>query len=194
MSFASLGQLMMNQFGGYLRHQGDLVLEVFEYENFEFSRSAHIVAIYFVGLELLILLALLLPKSTATRISADEIGHLIGGGFLHGGETQGDIESPLQTALSVDKSTPTTPPTAAIDDFVLEKDDVFTAAKTLPPSRTVNFLFESITYTLKSGVNGTPGKTLLKGIDGVVKAGELCAIMGMSGSGTRAATQSFYLE
>jgi hypothetical protein len=32
------GQLMMNQFGGYLRQQGDLVLEMFEYEHLSFSR------------------------------------------------------------------------------------------------------------------------------------------------------------
>lgn len=35
------GQLMMNQFGGYLRKQGDLVLQMFEYEHFSFRRFMH---------------------------------------------------------------------------------------------------------------------------------------------------------
>ena len=61
----------------------------------------------------------------------------------------------------------------------LEHDDVFKAAKVLPKSCTVKFTFKDVSYTLKGGTR----KVLLKGISGVVKPGELCAILGLSGSG-----------
>lgn len=186
------GQLMMNQFGGYLRHQGDLVLELFEYENFEFWRSSQVVAVYFIGLELLMLITLFLPRPTATKVSSEVIkdaasiteNPIVGdlATVQQGGAKSADEASCHQSTADLhipgDRSTP-----VIVDDFLLEKDDVFTAAKSLPDSKKVDFLFRQITYTLQCKLDGTEGKQLLKGIDGAVHSGELCAVMGMSGSG-----------
>lgn len=182
------GQLMMNQFGGYLRHQGDLVLSLFEYSNFEFGRSKIWVLLYFIGLELVILLALFIPKPTASKLSADDAAAaLSSGSFVNDRSNPLEKSNPLHGSAEEKEEVESGPsmPSTAMDDFQLEKDDVFTAAKPLPKSRQVDFMFRRVTYTLRETVSGsTERKQLLKGIDGAVQAGELCAVMGMSGSGS----------
>jgi ABC-type transport system involved in cytochrome bd biosynthesis fused ATPase/permease subunit len=175
------GQLMMNQFGGYLRHQGDLVISLFEYSNFEFGRSKVWVLLYFIGLELVILIALFIPKPTVSKLSPEDAAAAIATGVsvdgsnpLHAGGGEKEKE----------KEEDSSPSAMPVDDFQLEKDDVFTAAKALPQSKQVDFLFRGVTYTLQeTSKNDTEPKRLLRGIDGAVRAGELCAVMGMSGSG-----------
>lgn len=140
---------------------------------------------YLLGLELLILLALFVPRPTATRISRDQVGSSVSAG---GGVLRTDI-NPLQAQVAI---------AAARDgDGVVKEDekeleekegddeDVFTAAKPLPVCKRVHFQFRRVTYTLhkSSWKGGGGGKQLLKGVDGSVRAGELCAVMGMSGSG-----------
>ena len=177
----STGQLMMNQFGGYLRRQGDIVLQLFEYEHFKFSKSSLILAMYFLGLEIFILLMLYFPKPTATHVEDvdTEDKSAVHKSPLHRksrDNSNGLVcqkEEPHQHASQ-----------APVDDFNYEKDDVFKAAKTLPRSRIVDFQFQQVTYTLTGKLGSSKGKELLKGVDGAVNAGELCAVMGMSGSGT----------
>lgn len=168
------GQIMVNEFSNLLKYQGDIIIELWDYQHFKFWRSRDVLFLYFIGLELLILLALLIPKRKIQRMDSPEnvrisCAEVINNPLAH--SQQRCIERELDEEKEVEKEA------FKQSDAYLEHDDVFKAATALPESRKVDFVFQNVSYTLESG------KTLLFGIDGCVKSGELCALMGLSGSG-----------
>ena len=174
------GQLMSNEFSNYLGYQGDLILYFWDYQHFKFWRTRNVLFFYYFGLELLVLCTLLLPKSKVKKIPIAEetetVESITGNplsvgdiGNYEGTLREGDLE---HESINQEK-------VHGDNDVALEQGDIFQASRQLPKSCEVTFVFKEVTYTLKDSNH----KELLKGISGVVKPGELCAVMGLSGSG-----------
>lgn len=128
---------------------------------------------YFFGLELLVLLSLMWPSSTVKKMSDYD-----------GTKDEATMENPLTSLVLMQNAEEVFHRSEVekvhIDsDAALEQEDVFSAAKELPASCAVRMIFKDVTYKLKAGSQ----KDLLKGISGVVRPRDLCAVMGLSGSG-----------
>lgn len=178
------GQLMSNEFSNYLGYQGDLILYFWDYQHFKFWRTRNVLFFYYFGLELLVLCTLLLPKSHVTRMPAEDNNEAAGAILssdtgnplsaadtdnFEGAKREGDVE---HKSFNQER-------THGDDGVSLEQGDIFQASRQLPKSCEVTFVFKEVVYTLKDSSR----KDLLKGISGVVRPGELCAVMGLSGSG-----------
>lgn len=192
------GQIMMNEFDGLLGYQGNIVLELWGYNNFEFYRSRNMCLLYFFGLEFLIFLAVFFPLSSVTKIQqpSTETEPVIEEGCDgrdEGGETvsttcYSDDKVLLSKHIVGDKCVVRSVPLA------LEEGICLPQALPLDQSSRVDFVFCGITYALFQPAargEGSRGMLsleeeviwLLKGVDGCVLAGEMCAVMGLSGSG-----------
>lgn len=183
------GQLMANEFSNFLGYQGDIILYFWDYQHFKFWRTRNVLFFYFFGLELLVLLTLLIPKSEVKKMdSVEQLQAHAGSSEIESGchptdnpLVQTDHSRPYDDSFcsNNDAHKMNTEEAYGASDGNLEHEDIFKASKSLPSSCAVNFVFKEVTYTLKGGSK----KELLKGISGIIKPCELCAVLGLSGSG-----------
>lgn len=232
----AISGLIYNQFHNFkengdlsnriLNDQGEIILKYYDLDSFNMINCIIILVIYFIGLELLVIYALLPKKTKLIHVLSlsdpkiqwniiDEIIEQVDTESLQidllptNQENSFSIRSmPLFNRSSLQLIINTSSSFSIIEPYdgiytsfsqkesiysegrltphltYTEPENIYRLSKILEINQRVELLFRDVTYTINQQKNGEK-KELLHKISGIVRPGEMCAIMGSSGAGNK---------